>query len=218
MTDRAPKLNATLTFHEGALEDLIEAQVTSSGYMLEGLTWADGVATAAVRPMTLEEREEAGVSTESPAEVIASQVRTAIIATHAAHGDTVQELRDELNDQYRMLSAKLEGLSATMQTMRSTSVVQEAPAEPVLRPDSPPVNGMSLAEAGQASFDTSDMTKRQIKDRKAYEARLAEIRQEQGHGNRHPQMPDANKHMRGKHEFDNFHEALDAALAEEENA
>lgn len=212
MSTRGPVVVATLTYDTGALEALVTAEAQAGGYMPLNVSWSDGSPSecaVTVRPMTPEERTEVHLSNEPLEERIAAAVMDAVARTHAAYQPALEALLEERNEALnwmRQLNAKLDGLLATTQRAAiASSVVQETPGVP--KPAS-----MSLTAAAEAAHEGKELTALEKRDREIYVARLAAIREEQAHGNRHPQMPDANRRSRGEHEFDNFEDALAAAL------
>lgn len=95
------KLVAHIEFDVETLEQLIEKQASDSGYVLHGaVTWdEDGTAHAQVRPMTLEEKEAAGLDTRDPIDVVTDAVISQVNTTLQAHEQRLAALvRKELQN------------------------------------------------------------------------------------------------------------------------
>lgn len=205
-----PQLQATLSFTVDDLEELIAQQVKDSGYIMQELDWDEGRAIASVRPMTAQERADHDLPTKPVENRISEAVKDAI-GTAFAEARQMLEERVEIKDELRMLNAKLEGVSAAVVQldMRAADPVVQEPASPT--PSSPTKreseNGVSMKSAIEEEVGDG-LTKQEREDRQAYRARLKRIRSELEEGNRHPDLPDANKRLRSDHEFDVLPEEL----------
>lgn len=168
------KLKATLTFRKEDIVELIKDTVTEQGYALCGdIEWSEeGGAHVEVRPMTVEEKEEAGLDPRNPMDVYSARVEDRL-------EDHLMCVKELLKDHRQVMVSKAAPLPSQDAPPASPPEEREDSDLVLITPNTygPSTRGSFTPKATPVSDDEEDLevSKARIERLRAEQARQPDI-------------------------------------------